>query len=188
MFNAMHILAAASEAGGESLADKAGKVVKTFHIEWALFGAQWITFILVALLLKKFAFGPVQKILEQRRNRISEGEAKLTKIEQQLAESEKTTAAAIAKANDEAVRLINEAKTSAVALSEQKAQEAIASAQQILAKAEVAAKAERAQIAAELKKEFGRLITDATTQVTGKILTADDQARINQEALATVER
>lgn len=188
MFNAMHILAAASEAGGESLADKAGKVVKTFHIEWALFGAQWITFILVAILLKKFAFGPVQKILEQRRSRISEGEAKLTKIEQQLAESEKTTAAAIAKANEDAVRLINEARTSAVALSEQKAQEAIANAQQILAKAEAAAKTERAAIAAELKKEFGRLVTATTTQVTGKILTADDQTRINQEALATVER
>ena len=179
----MSILAAAAvEAGAFET------IQKTFGLNWPFFIAQVINFFLVIFLLKKFAFGPIQEILAQRRGRIAEGEAKLTQIQQQLAESEKTTAAAIAKANEDAARLINEARTSAAALSEQKAQEAISSAQQILAKAEAAAKAERAQIAAELKKEFGRLVTATTTQVTGKILTSDDQARINQEALATVER
>lgn len=162
-------------------------IKKTFGLNVPFFIAQVINFFLVIFVLKKFAFGPIQEILNQRRSRISEGEEKLKRIELQLAESEKTTAAAIAKANEDAARLINEAKTSAAALSEQKAQEAIASAQQILAKAEAAAKAERAQIAAELRKEFGRLVTNTTAQVTGKVLTADDQARINQEALASVE-
>lgn len=163
-------------------------IQKTFHLHGALFVAQLINFFLVIFVLKKFAFGPVQQILEQRRNRIAEGEAKLAKIEKQLADSEIATAAAIAKANEDAARLIGEAKTSAAALSEQKAQEAIASAQQILAKAEAAAQAERAAIKAELKNEFGRLVAATTAQVTGKVLTADDQTRINQEALASVER
>jgi len=176
------------------LADVAAKtaeqpsVFKTFNLEWPFFIAQVINFFLVIFILRKFAFGPVQQILEQRRARIAEGEAKLTKIEKQLADSEIATAAAIAKANDDAARLINEAKTSAARLSEQKAQEAIASAQQILAKAEAAAQAERATIKAELKNEFGRLVAATTAQVTGKVLTADDQTRINQEALASVER
>ena len=98
-----------------------------------------------------------------------------------------TTAAAIAKANDEAVRLINEAKEGAHAFSEQKAQEAIAQAQQILAKAEAAAKADRDRLSTELKREFGRLVAATTAQVTGKVLTADDQKRINEDALAKVE-
>jgi F-type H+-transporting ATPase subunit b len=163
-------------------------IQRTFHLDWPFFIAQLINFALVIFVLKKFAFGPVQQILEQRRNRIAEGEAKLTKIEKQLADSEIATAAAIAKANADAARLINEAKTSAAALSEQKAQEAISSAQQILAKAEAAAQAERAAIKAELKQEFGRLVAATTAQVTGKVLTTDDQTRINQEALASVER
>lgn len=166
----------------------AGEILRNFKIDWPFFISQCVSFLIVAALLKKFAFGPIQAMLEQRSSRIAEGEANLVRIQQQLADSEKTTAAAIAKANEEAARLINEAKSSATALSEQKAQEAIASAQQILAKAEAAAKAERAAIAAELKKEFGRLVTATTSQVTGKILTSDDQVRINQEALATVER
>jgi len=163
------------------------RIVETFHISWPFFIAQCISFLIVAFLLKKFAFGPVQAMLEQRRNRIAEGEEKLKRIERQLAESEKTTAEAIEKANQEAQRLIAEARESADALSESKAQEAVSQAQQIIAKAEAAARAEREQIAAELKKEFGRLVTATTAQVTGKVLTAEDQSRINQEALAKVE-
>lgn len=174
----------------EAAVEQAGTletIQKTFGWHQALFIAQVINFFLVIFVLKKFAFGPIQVMLEQRRARIAEGEAKLKQIEQQLADSERSTAAAIAKANEDAARLVEEAKTSAAALSEQKAQEAIASAQQILAKAEAAAAAERAAIKSELKAEFGRLVTATTAQVTGKVLTSDDQARINQEALASVE-
>lgn len=164
-----------------------GEITRTFNITWPLFISQCVSFIIVAILLKKFAFGPIQEMLEQRRERIAAGEEKLKLIEKQLAESEKTTAAAIAKANEEAVRMINEAKQGAAAFSEQKSKEAIASAQQILAKAEAAAKADRERLSGELKREFGRLVATTTAQVTGKVLTAEDQNRINEDALAKVE-
>jgi F-type H+-transporting ATPase subunit b len=164
-----------------------GEIMKTFNVTWSLFISQCVSFLIVALLLKKFAFGPIQAMLEERRSKIAAGEEKLKRIEQQLAESEATTAAAISKANDEAVRLINEAKQGAAAFTEQRAQEAIASAQQILAKAEAAAKADRDRLSTELKREFGRLVAATTSQVTGKILNADDQKRINEDALAKVE-
>jgi F-type H+-transporting ATPase subunit b len=159
----------------------------TFGLNEAFVAAQVINFFLVIIVLKIFAFGPIQKMLEQRKARIAEGEEKLKRIEKQLADSEATTAAAIAKANDEAVRLINEAKQGAHAFSEQKAQEAIAQAQNILAKAEAAAKADRDRLSTDLKREFGRLVAATTAQVTGKVLTADDQKRINEDALAKVE-
>ena len=164
-----------------------GEITRTFHVTWPLFISQCVSFLIVALLLMKFAFKPIQQMLEQRRGRIAAGEAKLAQIEKQLAESEITTAAAIAKANEEATRLINEAKESSVAFSAQKSQEAIAAAQQILTKAEAAAQAERAAIKAELKSEFGRLVAATTSQVTGKVLNDDDQRRINEDALAKVE-
>jgi len=178
------ILASTAEAGAE--AAKQG-FFETFGVNWPFFIAQLVNFIIVILVLKKFAFGPVQAMLEQRKNRIAEGEEKLKRIEQQLADSEKQTQEAIDAANADAQRLITEAKESATALTEKKAQEAIASAQGILAKAEEAAKAERNAMQAELKKEFGRLVTATTATVTGKVLNDDDQKRINEEALATVE-
>ncbi len=172
------LAAAAAESGGP---------LAPFGFHGALFFAQVINVIIVFLILRKFAFGPIQQMLEHRRRRIAEGEEKLKRIERQLAESEETTAAAIAKANDEAVRLINEAKEGAHAFSEQKAQEAIAKAQLILTKAEAAARADRERLTAELKHEFGRLVAATTAQVTGKVLTEQDQKRINEDALAKVE-
>ncbi len=162
-------------------------ISKTFGLNWPFFIAQVLNFILVIVVLKKFAFGPIQKMLEERRARIASGEEKIKLIERQLAESVETTNAAIAKANDEAVRMVNEAKQGAAAFTEQKAQEAILSAQNILAKAEAAAKADRDRLSGELKSEFGRLVALTTAQVTGKVLTADDQRRINEDALAKVE-
>lgn len=158
----------------------------TFGLHGAFFAAQVVNFLLVIFVLKKFAFGPIQAILEQRRERIAAGEEKLKRIEKQLADSEATTAAAIAKANEEAVRLIAEAREGAAAFSEQKAQEANSEAKQIRAKAEAAGNADRERISTELKREFGRLVAATTSQVTGKVLTAEDQHRINEEALSKV--
>jgi F-type H+-transporting ATPase subunit b len=158
----------------------------TYGVNWPFFIAQLINFILVLLVLKKFAFEPIQEILDKRRTRIADGEAKLEEIQQQLADSEKEKAALLEKANADAKRLIGEAKESAAALSEKKSQEAVATAQNILNKAQEAAKAERATMAAELKQEFGRLVVATTSQVTGKSLDASDQKRINDEAVASL--
>ena len=69
-------------------------IQKTFGLNGPFFIAQVINFFVVIFVLKKFAFGPIQAMLEQRRIRIAEGEEKLKRIEKQLAESEQTTASA----------------------------------------------------------------------------------------------
>jgi F-type H+-transporting ATPase subunit b len=163
-------------------------IQKNFGLHTPFFVAQVINFFLVVFILKKFAFGPIQAMLEQRRSRIAEGEAKLKEIERQLAECAATTAASIAKANEEAARMIREAEFGAAHFTEQKAQEALAQAQNIIAKAEAAAKADHERLTNELKREFGRLIAATTAQVTGKVLTSDDQRRINEDALVQIER
>ena len=178
------ILADTATAGAE--AAKTG-LFETFGVNWPFFIAQLINFVIVFLVLKKFAFGPIQQILEQRKQRIADGESKLKQIEQQLADSAKHTEEVIAKANADAKRLIEEAKSSASALSEAKAQEAVATAQGIISKAEAAAKAERAQIAADLKREFGRLVANTAQNATGGKLSADQQRAINEESLTRVE-
>ena len=185
----MEMITLLAETGGVAAELAAvGENLRTqFGLSTQLLVSQIIGFGIFAFVLKKFAFGPIQEMLDLRKSRIAEGEENLKRIEKQLAESEATTAAAIAKANDEAVRLINEAKDGAAAFTEQKSQEAIAQAQQILTKAEAAAEAERQRISAEIKKEFGRLVAATTSQVTGKVLNDDDRRRINEEAMSKVE-
>ena len=181
------ILAAADATTEVAAQNPVDKIVKTFGLHWSLFFSQLVAFLIVCFLLKKFAYGPVMEMLEQRRKRIEDGEAKLVEIEQKLADSEKEKAELLEKANNDAKRLITEAKTSAAALSEQKAQEAVSQAQSILAKAQEAARAERAAMSAELKQEFGRLVVATTSKVTGKTLDDNDQKRISEEALSSVQ-
>lgn len=181
------ILAAADVTTEVAAQNPVDKIVKTFGLHWSLFFSQLIAFLVVCFLLKKYAYGPVMEMLEQRRLRIEDGEAKLVEIKQKLADSEKEKAALLEKANNDAKRLITEAKTSAVALSELKAQEAVTQAKTILSKAQEAARAERAAMSAELKQEFGRLVIATTSKVTGKTLDDSDQKRISEEALTSVQ-
>lgn len=185
--NLVFSILASVQADEEVAVGVVENITKTFGLHWSLFISQLISFLVVCLVLKKFAYGPILEMLEQRRKRIADGEAKLVEIEKQLADSEKEKAALLEKANDDAKRLIAEAKEGAAALSTQKAQEATTQAQSIIAKAQEAAATERTQMAAELKQEFGRLVVATTSQVSGKVLNDDDQARINQEALASVQ-
>lgn len=148
--------------------------------------AQIIIFLIVYFILKNKAFGPILAMLEQRKQRIAEGEAKLEKISKDLADAEANAKAILDKANADGNRLVKEADESAKALAEKKQQDAIHEAGQILAKAREAAQLEAETARAELKREFGRMVSDATARVTGKVLNTDDQSRINQETAAQV--
>lgn len=178
-----------AETGGvtDNLKNVGADLQAQFQVHWQMLISQVIGFGIFAYALKKFAFGPIQEMLDMRKSRIAQGEENLKRIEQQLADSAATTAAAIAKANEDAQRLIEEAKSGAEAFTEQKSKEALDKAQDILTKANAQAEADRQRISEEIKKEFGRLVATTTTQVTGKVLNDEDRRRINEESLAKVE-
>jgi len=160
--------------------------MKTFGVTWVAFISQVIIVLVVYLVLKKFAFGPVLAILEQRRKRIADGEANLETIRKDLEQAEAKVAAMLAEANKDAERLIAEAKESAASVRESKTQEAITEAGNIIAKAKEASTLEHERLLADLKRDFGRLVVDATGKVTGKVLDEGDQTRISQEAAGQI--
>ncbi len=138
--------------------------------------------IIVALLLKRFAYKPILAVLEQRREQIAQAQLNAEKIKQQLAEAEQRHAEILAKANAEAQKMIDEARQSSAHLAERKQQEAIVAAEQIVAKAREASAIEHERTMADLKRELGRLVVDTTAKVTGKVLTSEDQRRLHEEA------
>ena len=161
-------------------------ILDQLGIDYPKIIAQIIIFGIVYGILSKYAFGPVTALLEERRNRIAEGEANLDKIKENLASSQAQAAAALDKANADANRIVKEASDVASAIAEQKKQDAVAEAQSIIAKAKEVTELERARVMAELKRDFGRLVIDTTSKVTGKTLGSDDHERLNKEALAQI--
>ena len=170
------ILAAASTG------DMVREVGETFGFDWKIFFSQVISFVIVALVLRQFAYKPILRVLEERRQRIAEGLANAEKIKQQLAEAEQRYADILSKANAQAQKMIDEARESAAHVAERKQQEAIVAAEQIVAKAREASAIEHERTMTELKRELGRLVVDTTAKVTGKVLTAEDQRRLQEEA------
>jgi F-type H+-transporting ATPase subunit b len=176
----------ASILAASSFVDMAKETGETFGWNPWLFLSQVISFIVVALLLRKFAYQPILKVLHERRDRIEESLRNADRIKQELAEAEKRQQEILAKANADAQKMIDEARQSAGIVAERKQQEAIAAAEQIMAKAREAAAIEHERTMQQLKHELGRLVVDTTAKVTGKVLSPDDQRRLQEEAARQV--
>src|SRR5438128_6844168 len=179
----MNIMIAATSGG---FSDMLRDTADTFGWNAWLFLSQVISFMIVALLLRRFAYKPILAVLEERRRKIEEGQLNAEKIKNELAEAEKRYQEIVAKANADAQKMIDEARESAAHLSERKQREANGAAEQIIAKAREAAAIEYERTMEALKRELGRLVVDTTAKVTGKVLTAEDQQRLQEEAAREV--
>lgn len=161
-------------------------ILQIFGVEWPAFIAQCIAFVLVLFILKRYAFGPIIIILEERRRRIAEGQENAEKIKKQLAESERKYQEILDRANTQAQALINDARASSDALAQRRQEEAAAEAARIIDHAHQATVQEHDRVLNEVKRELGRLVIDTTSRVTGKILTSEDRRRIDEETASQI--
>jgi F-type H+-transporting ATPase subunit b len=166
--------------------DQVKEIANTFGVDWSHLIAQIISFSIVCALLYFFAYKRVLAMLEERRQRIAEGLANAEKIKSELARAEAQRLEVLTQANNQATKLIEEARAAAARVQEQETQKAIAAAEQIIAKAREAATADHARMLAELKREVGRLVVQTTAAVTGRILTSEDQRRLAEETARQV--
>ncbi len=179
----MHVVALLATAGSGGQIEE---IARTFGVDWSHLAAQIISFCIVCILLQRFAYKPVLKMLDERRGQIAQGQANAEQIKAELARTEVRRKEILDQANVEANRLIEEGRAAAARVQEQETQKAIAAAEQIMAKAQEASVQERTRMLAELKSEFGRLVVQTTATVTGKILTAEDQQRLAEETAKQV--
>ena len=175
------ILAEADGGVFQGLLETARQTGEQFGVNWPLFLSNVVSFLIVCVLLQRFAYRPILLALEMRRQRIAESLENADKIRQQLAEAEAKHAEILERANGEAQKMIDEARASAAALAQTRQQQAIAEAEGIIVQAREAIGLERDRMLAELRREVARLVVDTTSKVTGKVLTAEDQRRLSEE-------
>ena len=157
------------------------QIAKQFGVTWQLLISQIILFVIVALALKKFAYGPLLKVLEERRNKIAQSLADADQIKKELASAQAKAQEILTQASAQATKAIEEARAAAAKVQEVETQKAIAAAGDIIAKAKQASEAELVRMKAELRKEVGRLVVATSAKVTGGILTAEQQGRLAED-------
>jgi F-type H+-transporting ATPase subunit b len=170
----LNLLAAADAGPVEQIA-------KTFGANEPALIANAISFVLVALILKKWAVGPIQNALEDRRAAIAQGLADAARAKEDLASAQQKAQELLAEVGAQSAKAMEEARAAAARVAEAETRRAVAAAEEIVAKARQSNDAELARLKAELRQEFGRLVVAASMEVTGKILTLDDQKRLAEE-------
>ena len=173
--NALVLMAEAESSG------QIEQIARTFGVDWPHLIAQMISFGIVCFLLYRFAYGPVLRMLADRRRLIAESLANADKVKAELARTETQRQEVMAQANAQATQFIEEARAAADVLLKKETKKAIAAAEEIIVKAHQAAAQDHARMLAELKQEVGRLVVQTTSAVTGKILTKEDQRRLAEE-------
>lgn len=166
--------------------DTITQILDQFGVTWPKFIAQTILFMIVYWVLNKYAFGPIVNVLAERRRRIAEAQDNAEKVKGQLAEAEERYKEILGKANEEAKALIEEARESAEAVREKRVQEAIAEAEGVIRKAHESIEQDRRKMEAEVKQAMVGLVAATTAKVTGKVLTTDDQKRLNDETIKEI--
>ena len=170
------LLLAAQDNGG-----RLEHIARTFGVDWTHLGAQTISFGIVCAVLYKFAYRRILTMLDQRRQQIAQGLENAAKIKAELDRTQAQRQEVMAQAYAESAKFIEEARAAAARVLEQETRKAIATAEQIMIKAHEAAAQDHARMLADLKHEVGQLVVQATTTVTGKILTQVDQRRLAEE-------
>ena len=167
----------ASQNSGGQIAE----IARTFGVDWPHLGSQIISFGIVCLVLYKFAYGPILAMLEERRRQIALGLANAEKIKAELDRTETQRQEVMAQAYAQAAKSVEEGRAAGARVLEQETHKALAAAEQILIKAHEASTLDHDRMLAELKRDVGRLVVQATASVTGKVLTPEDHRRLAEE-------
>ena len=133
--------------------------------------------------LRKYAFGPIQKIIDDRRARIESAiaEADNARVEaRQLLEQHR---ALIGQAKSESAEILAEARKVSDAQMARVREEAETERLRRLEETRKQIDAETARAIDQIRNEVADLTVEATQRVVGKVLDAEDQRRLIDEAI-----
>ena len=146
-----------------------------------------VTFILLFLFLRKFAFGPIQNMIDQRRDSIEESikaaEHSRLEGERLLADYRESIAQAKHEAeeiNDRAHKVGESTKAEIVTDAREQAQKEVDGARDQIQR-------ETRKAIQEIKDQVADLTILAAGKVTGKTMTKEDHLRLVDEALSEVD-
>jgi F-type H+-transporting ATPase subunit b len=146
-----------------------------------------IAFAITFFVLRKYAFGPIQKTIDERRDRIRRAveEADAARAEaRQLLEQHK---ALIGQAKSESGEILAEARKVAEAQLARAREETEADRQRRLEDTRKQIAAETARALEQIRIEVADLTLAATSRVVGRVLTDEDHRRLIDEAIRDLD-
>jgi F-type H+-transporting ATPase subunit b len=142
-----------------------------------------ITFLIVLWALRRFAFGPIQRLIDQRRDRIREALDEADKARTEARELRELTAKEREQAKADREQILEDARRQSQRLVEQAKERADADLKEQLEKNREELAAENARLREQIRRDVVELTLFAAEKVTGKVLDEDDQRRLIEETI-----
>lgn len=146
-----------------------------------------VTFVLLFLFLRKFAFGPIQNIIDARRDSIQESITAAEETRRQAERMLREYRESMAQARHEAEEIIERAHKVGESTKSEIVTQAREQAQKEVEDARGQIQRETRNAVQEIKNQVADLTILAAGKVTGKSMTKEDHLRLVDEALSEVD-
>jgi F-type H+-transporting ATPase subunit b len=146
-----------------------------------------IAFGLTFFVLRRFAFGPIQKLIDERRDRIREALDEADKARYEARELRELTKQEREEAKAERERILDDSRRQGRAQFEQARAQADDDLKRRLEENKREIEAENRRMAEQIRRDVVELTLLAAEKVTGKSLDADDQRRLIDETIEEVD-
>jgi F-type H+-transporting ATPase subunit b len=146
-----------------------------------------ICFAITFFVLRKYAFGPIQRTIDERRDRIRKAVEEADRAREEARSLLEQHRQLLGEAKGEAAAILADTRKVAEAQIERVKEEAEAERQRRLEETRRQIDAETKRSLDLIRSEVADLTLAATARVTGKVLDAEDQRRLIDEAIAELD-
>ena len=146
-----------------------------------------VSFGLVYWVLKRYAFGPIQALIDERRERVRQSIEDAENARKEARALLEEHRALIAQARGQGEEILAEARRVADSLRQRVKDETEADRQRRLEETKRQIEAETQRALEQIRAEVAELTLVATSKVTGKVLDDDDHRRLIEDAIKDLD-
>jgi F-type H+-transporting ATPase subunit b len=161
--------------------------MQIFQISPGLFIWSALTFVILVLLLYKFAFGPLQQMQQKRQAEIRDAIAASERLREEAHALLDDYKQQLSNARLEAEEILERARKVGESARADMIMEAKEHSERVLEKAHEQIERDTQQALAQIRSQVADLTIAATEKVTRKSLSKDDDMRLIREALAEID-
>ena len=159
------------------------ELISTFHIDIKLIIAQLVNFGIVLFVLKKFAYGPVLKMMQERTDKIEKGMADAESAGKKILEIAEKEKEVLVEARKQAQEIVTKAEEIAKKNKEEIIAEAKNQSEKILSDSAKKIEQEKNQMMQEVKGQIAELVIAATGKVIGEKMDSEKDRIIIEKVI-----
>ena len=146
-----------------------------------------VCFLIALFVLKRYAFGPIQQMIDERRERIRQALAEADHAREEARRLLEEHRKLIASARHDAEEILGEARHVAESMRDRVKEETETERQRRIEETRKQIEAETQRALDAIRREVAVLTLDATAKVTGKVLDKDDHKRLIEDAIKELD-